>query len=118
MTTPAVTSPGRLTEAQEQRALSFDPWGDRDADYRILKNAFITTRKPTTCAICFESIAVGSRVRAQTEVSDGDEKVATFRFCPECCRLMACRFDDDDDHGFEALYARYELGRVNAEKGR
>lgn len=99
-----------MTTDEETFALDYDPWGERDATYRTLSDRFVTTRRPADCAICFESIPVGSRVRAKAEADDG--KAKTFRFCPECCRLMAGRRDDD---AFEALLLRYDLGRQTAE---
>lgn len=102
-----------LTLAEERNALEYDPWGERDATYRTMRDRFVTTRKPSQCAICFEPIPAGSRVRAKTEVDDGH--AATFRFCPECCWLMANRLDDDV---FERLMKRYDLGRENVTQAR
>lgn len=107
------SEPPPLTAEQEAFALDYDPWGERDATYRVLSNAFVTTRKPCQCAICFEAVPIGSRVRASREVDDG--KAATFRFCPQCCWLMAHRLDDDR---FEELCGRYDVGRKNAEESR
>ena len=109
-----------LTPADEACALHYDPWGERDATYRTLADKFVMTRKPSECAICFESIPVGARVRAKAEVDDG--KAATFRFCVECCWLMAHRLDepgyDETDNHFERLMGRYDLGRQRAEQQR
>jgi len=111
MTRPA------LSPADEAMALGYDPWGERDATYRTMSDKFIVTRKPADCAICFTSIPVGSRVRAKAEVDDGVAK--TFRFCPECCWLMAHRSDEpigEDPDNFEALMGRYDLGRQIRER--
>lgn len=105
-----------MTFEEEATALEYDPWGERDATYRTVGDKFVTTRKPSACAICFESIAVGSRVRAKSEVDDG--KAATFRFCETCCWLMAHRSDepvDDEPDNFEKLCDRYDFGRAKAE---
>ena len=108
-----------LSAQQEAHACGYDPWGERDATYRTLSDKFVTTKKPAECAICFESIPVGSRVRSKREVDDG--KAATFKFCTECCWLMAHRGDepssDDIEAGtdnFERLMGRYAVGRKNA----
>lgn len=105
-----------LTPAEERDVLNFDPWGERDATYKVLRASFAVVRKPHQCAICFSEIAAGSRVWAQTEVDDG--KCATFRFCPECCWCIAHRFDESDDDGnfgFDRMYDRWEIGRTRAE---
>jgi hypothetical protein len=69
-------------------------WGFDETPYRVLRNAMVTTRKPSTCAICGGDIPVGSRVRAQTEVYDGDCK--TFKLCPTCAAaVVADRVDGD-----------------------
>jgi len=100
----------QLTPEQEWFALGFNPWDERDATYRVLTNQFITTRRPHRCAICFEAIVVGQRVRSQSEVAEGHVK--TFRFCTTCCDLMARRRDDE---AFEQLMGRYGLGRSTSE---
>jgi hypothetical protein len=92
----------------DDKILGYGVWGDDDSDYRVLRNAMVVVRKGHTCDLCFGSIPVGARVRAQTEVCDGACK--TFRFCPDCCSAMAIRHDDDG----ETIEARYELGRRNA----
>ena len=103
-----------LTPEQETFALDYDPWGERDAAYRVLSNAFVVTRKAAECAICFSAIPAGSRVRASREVEDG--QAATFRFCPTCCWLMAHRNDEPSEadiaagtDNFERLMNRYSL---------
>jgi hypothetical protein len=108
-----------LTSEQERFALSYDPWGERDASYRTLADKFVITRKPSECAVCFESIPAGDRVRAKSEVDDG--RAATFRFCRTCCWLMAHRNDEPDEDGvdpYERLSDRYDRGRQNAEQAR
>lgn len=104
----------RLTPEQERAALTFDPWGERDATYRTLSNKFITTRRASVCSICGDVIGVGCRVRATREVDDGH--AMTFRFCAACCHAMAHRYDhdpqgDDGVDPFDVLYARYDMGR-------
>lgn len=101
-----------LTSEQERDVLRFDPWGERDATYRVLRESFVVSRGAHECAICFGKIAPGERVWSRAEVDDG--KAATFRFCPECCWCIAHRYDDDCD-GFERLYARWDVGRERAE---
>lgn len=107
-----------LTPEQERAALTFDPWGERDATYRTLSNKFITTRRASMCAICLDAIPAGCRVRATREVDDG--KAMTFRFCAACCHAMAHRYDhdpqgDDGVDPFDVLYARYDMGRKKAD---
>ena len=102
-----------LTES-EQAALFVNPWdgGKGDDDYIVLRNSIVVTRRLARCAVCFESIPVGSRVRAQTECGAG--KVMTFRFCPTCVEAFAAyRLKDD----WKALDRRYNLGRKNALEG-
>ncbi len=102
-----------MTPEQAAFSLGYDPWGERDATYRTLDDRFVVTRKPAKCAICFEVIPVGSRVRAKREADNG--KAMTFRFCVECCRLMAERHDDDQ---FKRLMQRYDLGCSTADAER
>ena len=106
-----------LSVDEERDVLAFDPWGDRDATYRVLREVFATCRKPHQCAICFGPISVGDRVWCRTETDDG--KVATFRFCEECCWCIAHRYDERDDDanfGFDRMYERWEVGRKRAEE--
>jgi hypothetical protein len=110
-----------LTPEQERDVLDFDPWGERDATYRVLRSGFARCKKPHSCDICFGPIAAGDRVWARAEVDDGAMK--TFRFCPECCWCIARRYDeslDEDGHdfGFTRLYERWEIGRKRAEDAR
>ena len=100
----------------EQAALHVDPWGDGKGDdrYRVFRNTIVVTRKLSECALCFETIRVGSRVRAQTEQSD-DYGVRTYRFCPACVRAMG-RYSLRDD--FKGLERRYTLGMINAQQQR
>lgn len=101
---------------REEAALLVDPWGDGKGDdyYRVLRNQIVTTRKPAECVLCFESIPVGSRVRAQTEQSN-DYGVKTFKFCPRCVEAMAAYNLRDN---FKKLERRYVIGRRNAERQR
>jgi len=94
----------------DEAVLSFNVWGMDDTQYRVLKNAMVTTRRPQECAICFGAIPVGSRVRTQIEVYDGTCK--TFRFCVECCEAMVADFSDHDS---ERVESRYDIGRKRAE---
>lgn len=99
-----------LTAEDEATALNLDPWeGDRDSDAVTLRDAFVTTRKPALCAICFGLIAVGSRVRSQTQRSEEMRKVMTFKFCDACCRAMVVCIEWPD-----FLELRYELGMERA----
>lgn len=125
MRTPIAAMAARepLSVQQEAHACGYDPWGERDATYRTLSDTFVTTKKPAECAICFESIPVGSRVRSKREVDDG--KAATFKFCAECCWLMAHRHDEPSDadvdvgtDNFGRLMARYDVGRKKADAAR
>lgn len=87
--------------------LAYNPWGDDDSDYRVLRSGMVVTRKPHECAICFETFPAGSRVRAQTEVFDGDMK--TFRFCPACCEAMGKCISGEDEDG-ELIEQRTQIG--------
>ena len=95
-----------LSVDDERRVLRLDPWdGDRDSDAKTLRDKFVVTRKASSCAICFGGIVAGERVRAQTQQSDAERKVMTFKFCDECCRAMACY-----SWVPEILESRYEIG--------
>lgn len=89
----------------DRAVLSFNPWGDDDSDYRVLRNEFVVVRFSHHCDLCFGPISQGQRVRVQTERYDG--KVASFRFCPTCCAAMAAREWDDG----ESIEARYSAGQ-------
>lgn len=96
-----------MTPKQEAQALGFDPWaGDMDDDSVTLRDAFVKARKPAKCAICFDDIPIGARVRSQTQQSDEQRKVMTFKFCETCCAFMAT-----DD---QRLESRYALGMSRA----
>jgi hypothetical protein len=117
--TGSTASNFELTPAQERDVLDFDPWGERDATYRVLRSGFGVCRKSHQCAICFGQINAGDRVWARAEVYDGQTK--TFHFCPECCWCIAHRYDeseDDANFGFDRMYDRWEIGRARAESER
>lgn len=110
-----MTKPFALTPEQEAEVLTFDPWGERDSTYVELRSGFAKCRKAHQCAICFGPIAIGERVWAKTETDDG--KVATFRFCAECCWCIARRYDaigDDRSGGFLRMEQRWEIGCKSA----
>lgn len=121
---PTSTASDRRLSAEEERdVLSFDPWGERDATYRVLRDGFASVRQPAQCAICFGTIATGERVWFRAEVDDG--KMKTFRFCPECCWCIAHRNDehdwDADQDGadpWERMDNRWELGSQRAREQR
>lgn len=94
-----------MTPDQEICVLNYNLWGYDDTDYRVLRNAMVTTRKHHKCDICFQPIAAGSLVRASTEVYDGICK--TFRVCPTCCdSILKDQADGDSLH----MDARTEVG--------
>lgn len=104
-----------MTPEEEDWALNFDPWaGDMDSDAVTMRDQFVRTRQPADCAICFEAIPVGARVRSQTQRSEEQRKVMTFKFCVTCCELMASSHRDND----ERIEDRYALGQRNAQKSR
>lgn len=111
-----------LTEAEERDVLNFDPWGEWDATYRVLREGFCAVRGDHECAICFGPIERGDRVWFRSEVDDG--KMKTFRFCPECCWCIAHRNDghdwdadpDGDNDPWARMDARWDLGRKRAEE--
>lgn len=110
-----LSTPNRwaLSADEEQNVLDFDPWGERDATYRVLRQGFCVVRASHECAICFGAIVSGERVWSRTEADDGTVK--TFRFCPECCWCIAHRDDDGDDvDSWERMYDRWEVGRRRA----
>lgn len=78
----------------DEIVLSYMLWGFDETPYRVLANKMVVTRKPSECAICFEAIPPGSRVRAQTEVYEGDCK--TFRLCSTCCDAVIADHEDND----------------------
>jgi len=87
-------------EAEDPIILRYMLWGFDETPYRVLTNKMVTTRSPSTCAICFQGIPKGSRVRAQTEVYDG--QVKTFRLCPACCSAVVLDHIDGDCLRMEA----------------
>jgi hypothetical protein len=107
-----------LTADEERDVLAFDPWGERDATYKVLRQGFNVARKTHECSICFGPIVNGDRVWYRNEVDNG--KAATFRFCPECCWCIAHRYDESDDPdaepalGFTRMDDRWELGNLRA----
>lgn len=88
------SAPRERSEGSEPIILAYMLWGFDETPYRVLRNAMVTTRRPATCAICFEDIPAGSRVRAQTEVYEGQCK--TFRLCPQCCSAVVADHVDCD----------------------
>jgi hypothetical protein len=80
-------------------------WGFDESPYRVLSNRMVVTRKPSTCAICFQRIPVGSRVRAQGEVFEN--KAQTFRLCEPCCTAVVS--DHADGHGLH-MELRTQIG--------
>jgi hypothetical protein len=96
---------------RDKLVLGYQLWGDDDSDYHVLSNRMLVTRTLHECAICFESIPIGTRVRAQSEAYDG--KAMTFRICTLCCEAMvkARRYDSDDGLAMEE---RTALGMKNA----
>lgn len=111
-----------LTAEQERDVLNFDPWGERDATYRVIRAGFSVSRVPHECVICFGPINRGERVWFRTEQDDG--KMKTFRFCPECCWCIANRYEQDEDsdegynYGFLRMEERWEMGRKRADEAR
>jgi hypothetical protein len=104
-----------MAESIDEDVLRYHPWGDDDSDYRVLDNRMSVTRVPHDCVICFETIPVGSRIRAQREVYDG--KAMTFRFCLKCCAAMAAQTSGADLDG-RRIERRTTLGMRNAERKR
>ena len=83
-----------MREVEDEILLNYMLWGFDETPYRVLRNVMVTTRKPATCAICFEDIPARTRVRAQTEVLDG--KCKTFRLCRACCQAVVADHIDGD----------------------
>lgn len=94
-------------------ALRYNPWGFDESAYRVLWNVMATTRAQHTCALCFEGIPAGTRVRAQAEVCDG--KAKTFRFCPACCDAMRAHANGADPDGGE-IELRTQIGMTNSRR--
>lgn len=93
-----------MTET-ERLCLAYGPFdGDRDTDVRLLSDRFVTSRFAHICNVCQVGILPGLRVRARSEVYDG--QVGTFYFCPECCDAMARSWDDNG----KAIEARHAIG--------
>lgn len=78
----------------DEIVLNYMLWGFDETPYRVLGNKMAVTRKPSKCAICFQDIPIGSRVRAQRDVYDGQAK--TFRLCPTCCKAVVLDHLDGD----------------------
>jgi hypothetical protein len=96
--------------------LGFNPWGCDDSPYRVLANGMVVTRFTHECAICFEDIPAGTRVRAQREALEG--RAMTFYFCPACCRAMVLVRRARTRRDECAIDVRYDLGRKNADRKR
>jgi hypothetical protein len=92
----------------DRTVLAYDVWGGDESPYRVLRHLMVIVRESHECAICFQPIVRGERVRAQAEVCEGVCK--TFRFCAACCRAMAKNRRDDG----RAMERRYQLGAVTA----
>jgi hypothetical protein len=91
----------------DRDVLAYDPWaGDRDSDARTLRDQMVVTRRPAQCVICWDEIQVGSRVRAQTQVSREERRTMTFKFCQACCAAMAASWEDSG----EAIELRTQIG--------
>lgn len=97
----------------DRLALQFHPWHD-DSDYRVMSNKMVVARIKAECAICFDDIKPGQRVRAQSETYDG--KAMTFKFCVKCCNAMVRLGQGRRD--IDELEGRYELGRRRCEQRR
>jgi hypothetical protein len=113
----------RLSAEEERLCVLFDPWGERDATYRVIRDGFCVVRGPHECAICFGTIVKGERVWFRAE--QDERKMKTFRFCPECCWCIAHRYDehdwDADPDGpdpWERMDIRWDVGRQRAEERR
>jgi hypothetical protein len=50
-------------DAHDSVILGYQVWGYDDTDYRVLRNAMVVTKHSHECAICFDVIPSGSRVR-------------------------------------------------------
>lgn len=107
-----------LTAEQERDVMDFDPWDDRDATARLIRTGFCNVRVSHECVICFGPISPGERVWFRTEQDYG--RIATFRFCPECCWCIAHRYDEPEGtaepFGFDRMYERWEIGRKRADE--
>ena len=113
-TSPSDAASGRNEKTREDMILAWNLWGMDDTPYRVMANRMVTTRKPSECAICFEAIPVGSRVRAQSEVYDGQAK--TFRVCPTCCDAIVLDSVDGDCLHMEAR-TQVGISKANALRG-
>ena len=80
--------------SRDEIVLRYMLWGFDETPYRVMSNRMVTTRKISPCAICFEAIPVGARVRAQSEVFEG--KAMTFRLCSTCCAAVVADWRDGD----------------------
>lgn len=106
-------APTPLQLEMDRNCLAYEPFeGDRDTDVRLLADRFVTSRVVHVCNVCQGAILPGLRVRARSEVYDG--QVGTFYFCPDCCAAMACSWDDDG----HAIEARHTLGWERSQAGR
>ena len=95
----------------EAHCLRIDPFFPDDTDRTKLSDRFVKTRTAHACTICFETIDVGARARALREKNNTDNIVATFYFCPLCCKAMAVSMEDDG----KALTERTGIGMRKAD---
>ena len=91
-------------------AFDLDAGSKGDLDMVKLADAVVVARKPGTCSVCFGEIAPGTLTRRETAKFEG--KVATCRYCQDCCDAMALWPEDD------AIDDRYEIGRKRSEATR
>jgi hypothetical protein len=96
---------GKGRGAWEHRVLSYDPTaGDKDSDgVRVLSDRIVRARTAGPCWFCDQAVVVGSKIRRETAIVDG--QIKTVRTCHACCDAMALQWGD---HG-KALDARFAL---------
>ena len=75
----------------DQQYIDHDPFaGDRDVDYRCRSVKIVTIRKPRFCPDCRQDKPVGTRMRRDKAVLDGEW--GTAYTCLEC---IARWFDEE-----------------------
>lgn len=105
------------------KCLGFDPFeGDfGNPGDRTFRDRIATARKAYECSHCGGAICIGDRHRSRIDKVDGE--IMSFRWCTDCCAVMAgCEADaqteeeldqrDAYEERWEAKIAQREINRA------
>ncbi len=101
-------------EFSAQKCLACDPFagdfGGAGEWDRILSDKIVVCRKKRKCHICAGFCKPRTRIRARTEVFDGE--MMRFAWCSDCCAAMAA-YDGDESSELERRYSIGERRRMS-----